>query len=304
MPESLLAVRVPDELPSPEAEPAVSARGLRSILHLHPRLAKFGKWLATGTCLGFVGKRLIDIGPGTLVAQASWPLAFAFAGGTILFALADAALASAWSRLADPENSVSHCRLRTIYGRGVLAKYLPGSVFQYASRQLQGVGAGLANRPLARASAIEVGLHVPASLSAAGLILSLAQFPWTSGLVIPTAAYLFVTARQPIVRAAAGQLAAFAAFGGAALAIGAAVLGPVASLPLFGALFLLAWLAGFLVPVAPGGMGVREAVLIALAGGQFATAGLLAAVVALRLASVLGDVLFATLTLVKTDPQS
>ena len=62
-----------------------------------------------------------------------------------------------------------------------------------------------------------------------------------------------------------------------------------AALAQFAAIFLLAWLAGFVIPVAPGGLGVREAALLALAAGSVDAPALLAAVLALRIGSILGD---------------
>ena len=76
-----------------------------------------------------------------------------------------------------------------------------------------------------------------------------------------------------------------------------AVLPAGASLAQFAALFLLAWLAGFIVPVAPGGLGVREAALLALAGGGVPAAGLMAATLALRVSSIAGDLVYGLATL-------
>lgn len=243
--------------------------------------------------MGFLGKRLIETGAETLAAQASWPLAAGVAGGALLFALSDLSLASAWSKLANPDGTVPTVRINAIYGKGVLAKYLPGSVFQYASRQLDGVEAGLGHGPLAKASLTEVALHFPASLGAMGIVLAITRWPWASAFVVPVVGYLITRARLPIAQAAVRQLLAFTCFAGAAMLIGSALLGSAGSIPLFAGLFLLAWLAGFLVPIAPGGLGVREAAMLLLAGSQFGQAPLLASIVALRFASVLGDLAFA-----------
>ena len=99
-----------------------------------------------------------------------------------------------------------------------------------------------------------------------------------------------------MARALVLQLAAFGGFAAAAAIIGAAVLPAGAGLAQFAAIFLLAWLAGFLIPVAPGGLGVREAALLALGGGVASASALMAAVLALRIGSILGDLGYGLIT--------
>ncbi|MCL1884144.1 MAG: lysylphosphatidylglycerol synthase domain-containing protein [Defluviitaleaceae bacterium] len=55
-------------------------------------------------------------------------------------------------------------------------------------------------------------------------------------------------------------------------------------------LYLLAWLAGFLTPGAPSGLGVREAVMLMFLGGLVYTEILLAAMVIHRVITVAGDI--------------
>lgn len=211
----------------------------------------------------------------------------------LLFAASDRLLCAAWGTLAKADGKVPSRKVEAVYGRGVLAKYLPGSIFQYASRQVEGATAGLSHGDLAKASLYEVGFHVPASITAAGLSLAIAQYPLLAGAIVPSLVWTVVRARGPFVRAAALQISAFACFAGAAAAIGMALLPVSGSLGLFAALFLMSWLAGFLVLIAPGGLGVREAALLALGGMEFPAAALLACVLALRISSTLGDCLFA-----------
>jgi hypothetical protein len=55
--------------------------------------------------------------------------------------------------------------------------------------------------------------------------------------------------------------------------------------------FALAWTVGLVVPGAPGGLGVFEAVLLLRLGGGLAAAPLLAVALSYRLVATLGDVL-------------
>lgn len=60
----------------------------------------------------------------------------------------------------------------------------------------------------------------------------------------------------------------------------------------FTAVFLLAWLIGFLTPGAPGGIGVREAILVMALSSTYNEAGLLLTAVASRIISIVGDIAF------------
>ena len=67
------------------------------------------------------------------------------------------------------------------------------------------------------------------------------------------------------------------------------------SLPAFSALcgaYVLAWLAGFITPGTPAGVGVREIVLLFLLRGQIEQADLLLAIVLGRVVTVIGDLLY------------
>lgn len=253
------------------------------------RIGRWGTGLILAGCVGFIGERLLRLEPAQLLEQASWPLGAAMVAAPVLFGLSDVALARGWQALADPAGQLDQRTVHAIYGRGVLMKYLPGSVFQYVSRQFGGAGAGLEHKQLAKASVTEIGLHVAASMSVAAGCMAAAVHPLASLAAGAAVAIAAVAARRPLARALTLQLLAFGGFAAAAAAVGAAVLPAGAALAQFAAIFLLAWLAGFVIPVAPGGLGVREAALLALAAGSVDAPALLAAVLALRIGSILGD---------------
>lgn len=188
---------------------------------------------------------------------------------TLLCAVAYAVLlmllAAAWAILADPAKVLHGRALAVIYGFGVVAKYLPGSLFQYAARQVRGSQLGLAQRAMAQSSMAEAALHIPAALLAGGVL-------WAGGGYVALLALAAVAAcgwrvaKAPLLRVAGCQIAFFALL--ALLALLLARYGLLAEHPdRLAAAFMLAWVAGFLVPVAPGGIGVREAALLALVAG-------------------------------------
>lgn len=259
------------------------------------KLGRISRWMGGAVLvvsLGFIGNRLWLTDWSSLQAHASWPLAAGLVGACASFAAADHVLARAWVTTTDPQATVSRQGLARIYARGVLMKYLPGSVFQYVSRHLGGRKAGLAHGQLVRSTVTEVGLHVVASLTVAALCLFADKAPALTGA---SAMLLVVGAgltRRPMLCALALQIAAFGLFAVATALVVSAILPAGLGLGHFAALFMLAWLAGFLIPVAPGGLGVREAALLALAGSAAPAAGLLAATLALRAASIAGDLVY------------
>jgi len=60
------------------------------------------------------------------------------------------------------------------------------------------------------------------------------------------------------------------------------------------AVFALAWVVGFLTPGAPGGLGVREGLMLLMLAPVFSAASASVLVIALRIATTLGDVLILT----------
>jgi uncharacterized membrane protein YbhN (UPF0104 family) len=63
-----------------------------------------------------------------------------------------------------------------------------------------------------------------------------------------------------------------------------------------------AWTAGFLTPGAPGGLGVREAVLVALLVGPLGEGSALAVALAWRVATLGGEVIFFATSFVGRGP--
>ena len=210
----------------------------------------------------------------------------------MLFAIADRALAHGWSALVDPQRTQPPGTIARIYARGVLMKYLPGSVFQYISRQVEGAKTGIEHKLLAKSVIAEVGLHLVSSMTVAAACLVFIPAPYLATIGVAMLIGMLLASRRPLLIAMAFQIFAFGAFALAAVLIGAVVLPSGTSLAYFAALFLLAWLAGFVVPVAPGGIGVREAALLALAGSALPAAALMAATLALRAGSIVGDLFY------------
>lgn len=176
-----------------------------------------------------------------------------------------------------------------LFFKSQLGKYLPGSVWQYAGR------VGLArNRgvPMQRALAsviAEVALSaiaaaVAASLvlgevAAAGVVIGVAGLLVLALLLRPSVASLLAgasggtrldrTSLSAALRAAPATvglyLIVWGLYGVAFWTTGRALFDvPASDLPRYIGVFALAWLVGVVAFFAPGGIGVREAVIVAL----------------------------------------
>lgn len=190
-----------------------------------------------------------------------------------------------------------------IYGISQIAKYVPSNVVHLLGRQALATAAGLPNWPVAKSTLWELGCLPVAAALCAPLALPLlvrAVTPGSSALAFALGALLGIGAARKLAGPAVGRAVAFQLayllIAGAQFAIVLMLLVPDAqlasmALAVCGA-YVLAWVAGFLTPGAPAGVGVREFVLYLLLAQLVGQPDLLAAVVLARMVSVCGDVLF------------
>ena len=193
-----------------------------------------------------------------------------------------------------------------VYGTSILPKYIPGSIVQYASRQYLGLRLGWNALRMAQATLLEIVLHVLCSLSIAlALLVQLVgsglgdEATWyaagiASGSVIAAVGLLLLARRMTasvIFRSTIYQLVFFVGLAGLAMFCGALFGVDGRSLLPLGGLFLLSWLIGFLVPLAPGGLGVREVAGLAMLAGLVEVEKALLVLAAMRVVSIIGDVL-------------
>jgi hypothetical protein len=181
----------------------------------------------------------------------------------------------------------------TLFFKSQLGKYLPGSVWQYAGR------VGLArNRgvPIGRAIVsivAEIGFSAISAAAAASLILgwvaAAAVFVGLAGLLALAFAFRERFAGlggrgrldRPSVLAGLRSgpaaivlyLVVWAMYGVAFWSTGRALFAiPASDIPRYIGVFALAWLVGLLAFFAPGGIGIREAVIAALLAGRLGQA--------------------------------
>jgi glycosyltransferase 2 family protein len=241
---------------------------------------------------------------------------------TIVYTCSLVALATSWTVIAvtalpDARQLAIAAR---IYARSGIAKYLPGNVFHLVGRQVLGRALGVSQRRLAVATAAEIALSLLSVWLIAAAVFAALPGPTSRGLSLlalalgALAAIAFIWPSllrrmapwtAPVLDRVAGE--ARGPEFGLALALNfafflclAMIAGSVfrvltgEPLPLMqvGAVYLSAWLAGYVVPGASGGLGVREAALLVLLDGTAGEPAVLAFALAMRLQSILGDVLF------------
>lgn len=210
----------------------------------------------------------------------------------------------------------------SVYGKTQLARYLPGNVLHFAGRYAWGRQQGYSHAVLASATLFEiVGMLGMASAFAAlgvlftglehgllspgylviglcGPLAVILGFGWIAprlarrkGLDLPVAG-IRDTLRGlalPLLAYGGYVLALSALFGWLALTEAAELDWSQVPALIFG--FSIAWLAGFVVPGSPGGIGVREAVLAVALGPIVGSAEIIVLGLVFRVVSTLGDAL-------------
>lgn len=209
-----------------------------------------------------------------------------------------------------------------------VGKYLPGNVAQHLGRAALAMDRGIGVAAVVVTGVLEVALLALASVAVGGGALLLSgQIAWLGELgdlavvgcvllasvsviaavvlvrrhgaalvarLAPTHASRIRSAKLPttpsIAKAWVLYAAVYVAFGIGIAVMARMLLGGADQDPwLLLAAFSLAWIVGFATPGAPAGVGVREAVMLLLLAPAYTPADAGAIVLALRLATTLGD---------------
>ena len=208
------------------------------------------------------------------------------------------------------------------YARSICAKYLPGNFFQFVSRQIDLAGNNIAQVKILKSSFLEILSQLAAALLIIGVFSfctpfwDYPDFPeflngWIKeyGKTLP---YFFVISALVLVFGMSASapycfvsLILYLFFFWGLEIIGQEIWELIANdsllpeLPM--GLFTLSWLAGFVIIGAPGGLGVRELVIVfftqAFLGDDMYEAGALAALT-LRFVTLLGEMLFVLISFV------
>jgi hypothetical protein len=200
-------------------------------------------------------------------------------------------LANGWALLVEGRTTRHDV---SVWCRTQALRFLPGGIWAPASRATV-VHGSVAEKIAAVAG--ENLLALGAAVSIGGVAMALAGPVWWIGLapalLVPLAAArklegrIRVTPRRA-VRGAGNYVLAFVAYAAGAVLVQVAVSGSVDIVLVAGAASL-AWAAGLLVVIAPSGIGVRELVYVELMASSLPHAQLAAGAVALRLVSIVAE---------------
>ena len=243
---------------------------------------------------------------------------------SIIYGLSEFLLSFAWRRLliwfGDKDISTNLCN--RIYGKSQIAKYIPGNIFHVLGRHILGSQVGIKHIVLAGATVYEILglLSISILIGFSGMVIfglgniyfslyQIISILLTAlviiGLAIPLAPYLM---------SLRGIIIPYKGIGDSFLNIGKVYLFYFIFFLIAGLLlvvivnifldinfiitakliviFSIAWIAGFIIPGAPGGIGVREAVIIFFITPIIGEAQSIAVAIALRFITLLGDVWF------------
>lgn len=286
-------------------------------------LHRAATWLLPLMAVLYLGYIAAELDPTSLLSHFSArALAIAFLAA-LLYGAGLYLLAFSWSACLQKfsRRPVSPEAAMQLYAFSTFAKYLPGNVFHYAGRQIAAARLGYGQKAPAQATLLEILGHLaavgllllallPATAGELASLLSLADDqlrPWLAIGSLGVAAVLLLLFLSPWLRqflppidtrllayVALLQISFFAitALLGLWLSIPTLDL-EVAALPLLVFVYLASWLIGFVTPGAPGGLGVREACLLAGLSGIVGAEQVLVFAALTRGAFLLGEGLFA-----------
>jgi hypothetical protein len=222
----------------------------------------------------------------------------ALASGPALAAILLAALGSAvtvpltalaWHHLLRPWSVKASLReLIVILSISQMAKYLPGNIGHHLARSAMALRAGVPARAVAATMALEPLWTAAVAVSLGSLGLGLSRLPALLLVGVVSATTLGVVAVRQ--KAPAGVYGFnFLLLGLGLFLLARALAQPsLGSLPTFVGSFALAWVAGFVVPGAPAGLGIREGLLVALLTPSLGPVTM-PTVLGFRIATTLGD---------------
>jgi glycosyltransferase 2 family protein len=283
----------------------VSRERLQLVVDLAVRLAnerrvRIAAQLLLAAGLVFVALRLRTIWHDSHI---SWSrVGWGWLAGSVSLAVA-AVVASAfiWLEILRLLGASSSPSSAAIYLQSQLGKYVPGSLWQYASRGMLATSRGIPLGVVLRSLPIE--LSSTAFVAAAFSMLLLGWW----GLIGVAAVLIFASAltaavHSPLALRIAARTAALYAGTWVLISVSfwmasrALVQVSAAQLPVYGGAFAVAWIVGLVAVYAPGGIGVREALLVAILHPRIGTADAVLVAAASRVVFTAADLIAAGLS--------
>jgi glycosyltransferase 2 family protein len=239
------------------------------------------------------------------LGQVDW---LALAGAFLVSTVGVAAGGYIWLAILRRLGVETRPRWVGVFFQAQLSKYIPGAVWQYAGRATLGPAHGIPARAVAASIPVELGASVLAAAAAAPLLLGWWGVPVVLGLGVGVAAAgpRFARGSSKVATVTRAGTSAFALYLFSAPAVGVGfwlcarglVATPAHDLPVYVGAYVVAWLIGFVAVYAPGGLGVREAVLVALLAGRLGASDALVVAAVSRAILTLVDLVLASVGVV------
>lgn len=248
-------------------------------------------------------------------------------------------LAFTWKMTLDylANTKTKYSEVAHVYGKANIGKYLPGNVMHYVERNLFAAKIGLSQLDLALSTLVEiagivlVALILSVILAYRELVIVLREYlkpSYALILIVILAAvcaaavifyrksakaqamakrlkdirFIFVLIRNMIIYAAVFLILGFimVLICGVILDVKLSVSKSVMIITYY----MLAWMIGTIIHVTPGGIGIREAVLVLLmkSSGIMSSSAILTAALLHRMVSIIGDILGYVVALLLRKP--
>jgi|GWRWMinimDraft_9_1066018.scaffolds.fasta_scaffold00010_29 uncharacterized membrane protein YbhN (UPF0104 family) len=292
------------------------------------RLVRLAGYALLALSVVFLGQRFYSNFSNLTAIQLGWPfyvaLAIACISYGVLLLFAVAALKIILKGLGAPDPSFTH--VLVFHGRTNIAKYLPGNIFHFVGRQMIAKSFGWSQATVGISSLIETGLVAlgaglsillfacvsdiapvsklwpginPLALLAAAVIgiailwlicAHAVRIPLLARYASATHIYNFSRSINPLLALLVFTFF-FLAGGTIFWSLKAALTGglPWHLIASMGFAYSASWLIGNVSPGAPGGIGVREAMLVLLLGGIISEAEALMLAAGMRIVTIFGD---------------
>lgn len=256
--------------------------------------------LLAGLAVAFIRVRALWHEGHVELANISW---LAIAGSVVLAAVGTVAGGFIWLAILGTLGLQTHRGWVNIFFQSQLGKYIPGSIWQYAGRAAIARFHGVPTQPVVVSMPIEFTASAVAAGSMAGFLLG-----WWGAAVIAAVAIVLLALEWPARSRGRPALAMVRGTlylpvwlllgAGFWLCAHGLIAVPTHDLPVYIGSFAVAWLVGLLAVFAPGGLGVREAALVALLASRIGADDALVVAAASRLILIFVDVVLAGLATV------
>ncbi len=294
------------------------------------RIVSIAGTLLTLAAILFIGRLLWRYGSEVFAATLELNHLVLFAVGSVIYTITGILLAASWFRLLHlfGKPGVSFQHSFKIYARSQIAKYIPGNIFQFAARHVSGRNHGIGHGPLMASMMYEIaGIAWAAGmLGSAGFLFYRLDQPHLSlplivivciGLflfpVLFNKAALRIKFLEPMAIPRQSSISIFKQIvpiyilyilfflvnGGVfVLVVNAGSDSSLLSASgLVLSIYAVSWLAGFLTPGAPGGIGIRETVMVLLLAPIVTQPAALFAALFFRVINIAGDILLFLISL-------